>query len=109
MPDIASMMQNPELMRMAGQLAANGGLAQLMQDPTIASMVRTMAYHIFRWIQADSPFKAERARSGNMPSSDELRSLYVSLGDVLSITRLTDQRFHAVANNLEVSLALKTP
>ena len=39
MPDIASMMNNPQLMAMAQQMAANGGLANLMQSPGIADMV----------------------------------------------------------------------
>lgn len=39
MPDIASMMNNPQLMAMAQQLAANGGLANLMQNPAVANMV----------------------------------------------------------------------
>lgn len=40
MPDIASLMQNPEIMRLASQFAASGGLADLMRDPTMANMVR---------------------------------------------------------------------
>jgi small glutamine-rich tetratricopeptide repeat-containing protein alpha len=39
MPDIASMMNNPQLMAMAQQLAGNGGLANLMQNPAVANMV----------------------------------------------------------------------
>lgn len=39
MPDIASMMNNPQLMAMAQQMAANGGLASLMQNPAVANMV----------------------------------------------------------------------
>lgn len=39
MPDLASMMNNPQLMAMAQQLAANGGLANLMQNPSVADMV----------------------------------------------------------------------
>ena len=35
MPDIASMMRNPQLMAMA----ANGGLESLMQNPAVANMV----------------------------------------------------------------------
>lgn len=39
MPDIASMMRNPQLMAMAQQMAANGGLESLMQNPAVANMV----------------------------------------------------------------------
>ena len=39
MPDIASLMNNPQLMAMAQQMAANGGLANLMQNPRVADMV----------------------------------------------------------------------
>jgi small glutamine-rich tetratricopeptide repeat-containing protein alpha len=39
MPDIASLMNNPQLMAMAQQMAANGGLANLMQNPSVADMV----------------------------------------------------------------------
>lgn len=39
MPDIASLMSNPQLMAMAQQMAANGGLANLMQNPGVADMV----------------------------------------------------------------------
>ena len=39
MPDLASMMNNPQLMTMAQQMAANGGLTNLMQNPRIAEMV----------------------------------------------------------------------
>jgi len=53
MPDIASMMNNPQLMAMAQQMAANGGLANLMQSPGIADMMN-------------------RVQSGNMPSMDEI-------------------------------------
>jgi small glutamine-rich tetratricopeptide repeat-containing protein alpha len=40
MPDIASLMNNPQMMAMAQQMAANGGLASLMQNPAVANMVR---------------------------------------------------------------------
>lgn len=39
MPDMASLMNNPQLMAMAQQMAANGGLANLMQNPGVADMV----------------------------------------------------------------------
>jgi small glutamine-rich tetratricopeptide repeat-containing protein alpha len=39
MPDLATLMNNPAIMQMASQLASNGGLASLMQDPNIADMV----------------------------------------------------------------------
>lgn len=41
MPDLASLMGNPQIMTMAQQLAANGGLERLMQNPALADMVRT--------------------------------------------------------------------
>ncbi|PPQ62768.1 hypothetical protein CVT24_000462 [Panaeolus cyanescens] len=55
MPDLASMMNNPQLMAMAQQLAANGGLASLMQNPAVANMMN-------------------RVQSGNMPSMEEIMS-----------------------------------
>ncbi len=39
MPDLASFMNNPQLMAMAQQMAADGGLEQLMGNPTVANMV----------------------------------------------------------------------
>ncbi|KAJ6519403.1 TPR-like protein [Mycena sanguinolenta] len=39
MPDIASLMQNPQMMAMAQQMMANGGLAGLMQNPAVANMM----------------------------------------------------------------------
>lgn len=39
MPDIASLMQNPMLMQMAQQMMANGGMDQLLQNPSVANMV----------------------------------------------------------------------
>lgn len=38
MPDIASLMQNPQMMAMAQQMMANGGLANLMQNPSVANV-----------------------------------------------------------------------
>jgi small glutamine-rich tetratricopeptide repeat-containing protein alpha len=38
MPDIASLMQNPQMMAMAQQMMANGGLANLMQNPSVADV-----------------------------------------------------------------------
>ncbi|KAG5651562.1 hypothetical protein H0H81_008240 [Sphagnurus paluster] len=55
MPDLASMMNNPQMMAMAQQLAANGGLANLMQNPAVANMM-------------------SRVQSGDMPSMAELMS-----------------------------------
>ncbi len=39
MPDFANMMNNPQMMAMAQQMATNGGLANLMQNPALADMV----------------------------------------------------------------------
>lgn len=39
MPDLASLMNNPQMMAMAQQMMANGGLAGLMQNPAVADMV----------------------------------------------------------------------
>ena len=47
MPDLTSMMNNPQLMAMARQMAANGGLANLMQSPGVAEMV-ILLYESFR-------------------------------------------------------------
>lgn len=55
MPDLASLMGNPAIMSMAQQMAQNGGLDQLMQDPTVANMMN-------------------RVQSGDMPSMEELMS-----------------------------------
>jgi len=42
MPDIASIMNNPQMMAMAQQMMANGGLANLMQNPAVANMARVL-------------------------------------------------------------------
>jgi len=55
MPDLASLMNNPQVMQMAQQLASNGGLANLMQNPAVANMMN-------------------RVQTGDMPSMDELMS-----------------------------------
>ncbi|KAM6498004.1 cytoplasmic protein [Amanita muscaria] len=55
MPDLASLMNNPQVMAMAQQLAANGGLSNLMQNPSVANMMN-------------------RVQSGDMPSMAELMS-----------------------------------
>ncbi|KAG5648245.1 hypothetical protein DXG03_006203 [Asterophora parasitica] len=55
MPDLASLMNNPQMMAMAQQMAANGGLASLMQSPAVANMM-------------------SRVQSGDMPSMEELMS-----------------------------------
>lgn len=47
MPDIASMMNNPQLVAMAQQMAANGQLANLMQNPLVANMVRDLVAALF--------------------------------------------------------------
>jgi len=39
MPDLSTFMNNPQLMAMAQQMAANGGMEQLMQNPAVANMV----------------------------------------------------------------------
>jgi len=65
MPDIASLMQNPMLMQMAQQMMANGGIDQLMQNPSVANMMN-------------------RAQSGGgMPSMDEIMA-DPSLRDIAS-------------------------
>ena len=49
MPDLASLMNNPQMMAMAQQMMANGGLERLMQNPGVANMVRfliTMHEHV---------------------------------------------------------------
>ncbi|KAG9119538.1 hypothetical protein FRC07_005395 [Ceratobasidium sp. 392] len=38
MPDLASMLNNPQMMQMAQQMMANGGLDQLMSNPAIRNM-----------------------------------------------------------------------
>jgi len=39
MPDLTSLMSNPAIKSMAQQMAQNGGLGRLMQDPAVADMV----------------------------------------------------------------------
>jgi small glutamine-rich tetratricopeptide repeat-containing protein alpha len=56
MPDIASMMQNPQLMAMAQQMMANGGLERMMSNPAVANMMNQMQ------------------NGGEMPSMSELMS-----------------------------------
>ncbi|KAG7098936.1 hypothetical protein E1B28_000826 [Marasmius oreades] len=53
MPDMASLLNNPQMMQMAQQMMANGGLAGLMQNPAVAEMMN-------------------RFQSGDMPSMEEL-------------------------------------
>ncbi|KAJ7275467.1 hypothetical protein B0H12DRAFT_1227952 [Mycena haematopus] len=53
MPDLASLMQNPQMMAMAQQMMANGGLAGLMQNPAVANLMG-------------------RVQSGEMPSMEEI-------------------------------------
>ncbi|KAL5534652.1 hypothetical protein ACEPAG_1115 [Sanghuangporus baumii] len=54
-PDLASMMQNPMLMQMAQQMAANGGLERMMSNPAVQNMMN-------------------RVQSGGMPSMEEVMS-----------------------------------
>lgn len=42
LPDIAGLMNNPQMRAMAQQLASNGGLASLMQNPGVQNMVRSL-------------------------------------------------------------------
>jgi hypothetical protein len=44
MPDLAGMLNNPQIMAMAQQMMANGGMDQLMQNPAIRNMVRLASY-----------------------------------------------------------------
>lgn len=53
LPDLASFMNNPQMMAMAQQLMSNGGLANLMQNPAVANMM-------------------DRVRTGDMPPMSEL-------------------------------------
>ncbi|KAF9015046.1 hypothetical protein BDQ17DRAFT_1320035 [Cyathus striatus] len=55
MPDIGSIMNNPQMMAMAQQMMSNGGISNLMQNPAVSNMMR-------------------RAQSGDMPSMEELMS-----------------------------------
>ncbi|KAF7340028.1 Hsc70 cochaperone [Mycena venus] len=54
MPDIASLMQNPQMMAMAQQMMANGGLDGLMRNPAVANMMNRVQ------------------SGGGMPSMDEI-------------------------------------
>ena len=42
MTDLASLMNNQMMMQMAQQMMANGGMERLMQNPSVANMVRTL-------------------------------------------------------------------
>ncbi len=42
MPDLAGLMNNPMMMQMAQQMMQNGGLERLMQNPSVANMVRVL-------------------------------------------------------------------
>ncbi|KAF7310560.1 Hsc70 cochaperone [Mycena chlorophos] len=53
MPDLASIMNNPQMMAMAQQMMANGGLENMMRNPAIANMMN-------------------RVQGGEMPSMSEL-------------------------------------
>ena len=39
MPDLGSLMNNPQFMTMAQQMMANGGIEKLMQNPSVSDMV----------------------------------------------------------------------
>lgn len=45
MPDLTNLMNNPAIKSMAQQMAQNGGLNRLMQDPTVADMVCSYFKH----------------------------------------------------------------
>lgn len=47
MPDLAGLMNNPMMMQMAQQMMQNGGLERLMQNPSVANMVRSSRYMCF--------------------------------------------------------------
>ncbi|KAJ8083690.1 Small glutamine-rich tetratricopeptide repeat-containing protein 2 [Marasmius tenuissimus] len=55
MPDMAGLLNNPQMMQMAQQMMANGGLANLMQNPAVSDMMN-------------------RVQRGDMPSMEELMS-----------------------------------
>ncbi|CAL1696240.1 unnamed protein product [Somion occarium] len=55
MPDLASLMNNPQMMQMAQQMMANGGIERLMSNPNVANMMNRM-------------------QGGNMPDMSELMS-----------------------------------
>ncbi|KAH0590309.1 Small glutamine-rich tetratricopeptide repeat-containing protein 2 [Termitomyces sp. J132] len=55
LPDISGLMNNPQMRSMAQQMASNGGLASLMQNPGVQNMMN-------------------RIQNGNMPSMEELMS-----------------------------------
>lgn len=40
MPDLGSILNNPAMMQMAQQMMANGGMEQMMNNPTVQNMVR---------------------------------------------------------------------
>lgn len=43
MPDLASMMQNPQIMAMANQFMQSGGMDRMMQNPMFQNMVRLLS------------------------------------------------------------------
>lgn len=47
MPDLASIMNNPQMMAMAQQMMANGGLANLMQNPALANVRPVHISHLY--------------------------------------------------------------
>jgi small glutamine-rich tetratricopeptide repeat-containing protein alpha len=58
--DLASLMNNPQVMQMAQQMAADGGLERLMQNPALAGMVLyikspcdTCSNLFFRWTECN--------------------------------------------------------
>ena len=73
MPDLAGMMNNPMMMQMAQQLMANGGLERLMQNPSVANMVRRHSFLLI--IPLHGAAQMNRMQSGGgMPSMSELMS-----------------------------------
>ena len=63
--DFASILQNPQLMKMAAEMARNGGLAELMKNPNVAQMAQSM-------LGKDPEAVAELAKSfgGAAPTKD---------------------------------------
>lgn len=75
MPDLSSIMNNPQMMAMAQQMAQNGGLASLMQNPAVANMVCVSLFFSAR--KTKSTFQCQMSQmqsGGGMPSMDQLMS-----------------------------------
>jgi small glutamine-rich tetratricopeptide repeat-containing protein alpha len=72
MPDLSSILNNPQMMQAAQAMMANGGMERLMSNPSVANMVQFRARRS-RHGKADACVQMNRMQSGGgMPNMSEL-------------------------------------